>query len=152
MTKEDFSNIIGASNMSQIELGVLIPEENYLQKIWNFFTEVQKDSTNLNKDNTSSQQDADMKLDAIDIENMPVILREDLREELSDCVPAHASEVIVTAEDFNDGNDDRLSDNSQEVLHVTHKAEVYAAKTKNTRISVLSQQIKHPMKTTKFLV
>ncbi|CAG4953128.1 unnamed protein product [Parnassius apollo] len=54
----------------------------------------------------------------MDIENMLVILREDLREELSDCVPAPASGVIITAEDFNDGNDDRLSDNSQEVLHV----------------------------------
>ncbi|CAG5022583.1 unnamed protein product [Parnassius apollo] len=124
MTKENFKNIIGASKMSQIELGVLIP--NYFQKLWNFFTEVQKDSRNLNKDNTSSQQDADMKLDAMDIENMAVILREDLREEFSDCVPAPASYYSI-------------SENSQEVLHVTYKAEVYDAKTKNTRISVLSQ-------------
>lgn len=85
---------------------------------------MQKDSTNLNKDNISRQQDAHVTLNAMDIENMPVILSGELREELSVCIPAPASKVIVTTEDFNDGNDDRLSENSLQVLHVTHKEEV----------------------------
>ncbi|XP_022833931.1 uncharacterized protein LOC111361769 isoform X1 [Spodoptera litura] len=147
MTKEDFRNIIGASKMSQIEGGALKPEESYLQKLWNFFTEVQKDSTHLNKDNTSNEQDVDITLDTMDIENMPVILNEYLTEELSDCAPTPTSEIIVTAEDFNNGNDDRSWGNSQEVLHVTHKAEVHEATTRNTKISILSQQIEHPTKT-----
>lgn len=52
-----------------------------MQKLWNFFTEVQKDSTKLNKDNTSNEQDEDISLDTMDIENMPVILSEYLIED-----------------------------------------------------------------------
>lgn len=42
---------------------------------------MQKDSTKLNKDNTSNEQDEDISLDTMDIENMPVILSEYLIED-----------------------------------------------------------------------
>ncbi|XP_072945089.1 uncharacterized protein, partial [Epargyreus clarus] len=136
MTKDDFKNIVGASKLNQIEQDVWsLPEDYHLKKIWNFFTEAQK-GTNLNKNNTSRQQDVEMTFNAMDIENMPVIISRELKEDFSECAPSPAAEVIVTAEDF----DDNLSDNSQGVLHLSHKAEMHDVKTQNNKISVLLQE------------
>ncbi|KAH9638307.1 hypothetical protein HF086_007410 [Spodoptera exigua] len=113
LTKEDFKNIIGIAKIDQIERGELRPEEEHLKKMWEVFTKGELVPQSCNN--------TDMTLNAINIENMPVIIdgdmpvitNEDLNEDLSEYVlPAPGNEVIVTI-DFDENNQqDILQDNA----------------------------------------